>query len=248
MSNAEPLLKIDLFADHADVTVSGGTKKTIDPLDLRTLLQEAIYKEGEGNSSASNLPSRPIILPEGTVAFEQTATRRFVRMFFASRIVDVSFSNRYCTGKYKIPLPGMIIEVPLSLQDGKWIVSTNQVRYIATCLTAAQISQYATISFEDGKFWEPPIPNFFGNGRACFGSASPVSGFSDNLSGLYWYYTFLYSATFNSDLSPHSIRGRYYDQFNGDRGTACRGVLAFLNGKTEFPYYILNGSTEKDPN
>lgn len=250
MSNASSaaLVDIAIHADHAVVSVPGQTAKSIDLIDLKAMMNEVIRQQGEAASGGGSLPSRPIILPEGCIAFEQSGTSRFVRMYVPGQIQAVTYSGRGTVPKgMKIPFPNFIIDIPMKLQDKSWRVETSSVRYRATDLSRAQVAGLTNLRFDNQHIWEPPLPNFFGSGRACFGSASPVSGFQDNLSGLWWYYSFLYSAAFNEDLSPHSITSRWWDKIAPNGSNYGAGILKFLNGKEQFPYYILSGSTHPAP-
>lgn len=124
--------------------------------------------------------------------------------------------------KHKIPFPNIIINFDLKQENDRWVVT--QARYLCTDKKLSQLP-LKRVDTGDENIWILPMPNTYSHGSMCYGRNTMPSGFTDNFRGLDWYFQFLFSTPFNTDLSIPSIKGG--------------GVvpwISLLSSKDEFPY------------
>lgn len=186
-----------LFPNYVETKV-GNVKKAISLLDFKGILDGMLNTEAKLDHFA---------LPFNCYTFAKSGAEIQLGCYHPERIAEVSHIDR-STGrakKYKIPFPNTIVSLKLSIRDNFWNVSDT--KYFCTNKKVTQLPDSRLVTEVDPSngIWIMPFPNFYGDGRMCFGRNSMPTRYASNLRGLDYFYQVLFDSAFNDDLGLNSV-------------------------------------------
>lgn len=210
------VLNIGIKEDCAEINF-GSVSKVISLKDLKSCFDKSL--DSEDNSTLT-----PIVLPRNTLMFAKNINSMELNTYWPEMVSEITFKGM--TGKISIPIPNVVIHMKLELNSND--TYSVHARYFCTQKKPGELDTTGGfISKADSSkgIYLLPLPNIFGDGRACYGGNTMPNGFKTDLRGLDWYYLFLINSQFNSDLSVP-----------GSTISSPADYIKFLKGKTEFPY------------
>ena len=219
------LLTAALFPDFARVTTPNAPgEKDISLSAFLGLVSTAISRQ----ANAEDLPAMD--LPQGLIRIARQAAEMTLLIYREEAIHEVTHTN--LPSPVQNPFPNIVMVFNLSKTTTGWEIVRKD--FSATRLSREEVStlpqQFPTFRNSEDLHYLP-FPNIYREGGICYGSNSmPYAYKEGNLVGLDYYYTFLYQAPFNNDLSV-PVRGGFPTQ--GDR------YLKALEKHKTFPYEIL---------
>lgn len=219
--------EIKLFPHHVEMNVNG-LNKAISLLDFKRLLDEQLKVDTK---------LEPMCLPFNTYMFARSAGTLQIGCYYPERKMDLTHTNRYADeGKGKVYkgviFPNLVITHTLSADQGVWKVTDS--RYLVTDKKVTQLpeDQFVLDPKAGDRLWRVPFPNFYDEGRMCYGGNTMPNRFGNNLRGLDYYYTVIPQSPFNNDLGINVPS--YMDNISG--------WFEFLTTQETFPYDKLSAS------
>jgi hypothetical protein len=201
-----------------------GVKKTISLMDFKTILDQQLQVDTKLEALA---------LPTYTYVFARSSNTMQLACYYPERKMDLKFNARYDEPKvYKgCIIPNTIIVHTLGLDNNFWLV--RDTKYFATNKKVTQLPENQFISdFTHDGIWRMPFPNFYEDGRMCYGQNSMPVKYSNNLRGLEYFYKIIEESPFNTDLGINVTEYR----------ENIAGWFELLTTKDTFPYEMLRRS------
>jgi hypothetical protein len=204
-----------MHSTHVEFETPTGLMKALSFADFKCLIDKAV--------EATEI-EEPILLPSNCYLISRAGDNMKLSCYYPAAIREIEFIRRVDgkPKKHTIPFPNMILNFLLTKSADKWIVKS--VYYYCTDKKLSQLPLRAVTTQDEG-VWNSPMPNTFGDAHMCYGRNSMPSGFVDNFRGLDWYFSFLFSTPFNSDLNISCVKGTHPADWINE-----------LSGMTEFPY------------
>ena len=173
-------------------------------------------------------------LPSNCFYFAKSATEIHLSCYYAERIADM----RHFETKHTVKTPNFIISHTLQKQStGAWRVTMSYFFCTDAKVSALPKGHIRRVDTRNRVFLSP-FPNTYAEGNMCYGGNSMPSNFVDNnLTGLNWYYQFLFESPFNNDLGlrgvsdSSSVEGWFKD------------LAEVAKDNKPFPYNRLSGFT-----
>jgi hypothetical protein len=173
-------------------------------------------------------------LPANCFYFAKNAAVMNISCYYAESVRQI----QYGTSKFELKMPNTIISHQLTKASvGSW--RHNGAHFLVTDAKPSTFGKQFPWDVDPSKrLFLFPFPNTYSEGHMCYGGNSMPSVFTDNnLSGLNWYYQFLFESPFNNDLGLRGVSGE-------------ESITSWLNklvkvakeNKT-FPYENLRGYT-----
>lgn len=198
----DPNQKIDsqtftLYPNYVEAKV-GNLKKAISLLDFKSIIDGLLNTEAKMSQ---------ISLPYNCYTFGKSATEMNIGCYHPERIAEIQHLdyNSGKTNKYTVPFPNTVVSYKLALREGFWVVTDT--RYFCTNKKVTQLPEDRICwekSYRDG-LWTMPFPNFYTEGRMCYGRNTMPSKYNSNLRGLDYYYQVIFESAFNNDLGIGSV-------------------------------------------
>lgn len=206
-------LTIDFTSDSASVHLSGGGKKKISLADFKTLFLEDI-----------KIPQKTInnelMLPPNVFFFQQNGTSLKLHCFYP----EIKGKVKHFTKTHTIPFPKLIISYHLANTKGTKSWTVSAVTYKVYTGTPGQLERPEKLS---AMMKQVPFPNFYNDGRMCYGNNTMPHSFTDNdLRGLKYYYDVIFAAPFNNDLGVPGV----------NISTTPDDWFKYLSEQKTFPY------------
>ena len=162
-----------LFPNYVETKV-GNIKKSISLMDFKSIIDGLLNTETKLSQFA---------LPYNCYTFAKSATEIQLACYHPERIAEISHISRD-TGKskkYKIPFPNTVIGYRLQLRDGVWAIA--DVKYYCTNKKVTQLPEDRLIDAPDNRgIWLMPFPNYYGDGRMCYGRNAMPNRYASILS------------------------------------------------------------------
>lgn len=220
-----------LFLEDCVVVKLGSAKaeieKRISYEDFKAIISSTLGRREDEKIEGFHLPSNCFY-------FAKSATQVQISCYYQERIAEITYFDQ----KMKIKVPNIIISHVLDRKAGQnaKVVSS---RYFCTDLPVNRLPQEKFIGNLDHnkRIWLSPFSNTYQEGNMCYGNNTmPVSYPEHNFRGLDYFYQFLFTAPFNSDLGIYALsEGR-------DGVSRWYETLQTIATKDEpFPYHRLRG-------
>lgn len=166
-------------------------EKRISYEDFKGILTSALGRREEEKLEGFHLPSNCFY-------FAKSGSQIQLSCYYQERSAEI----RYIDTKMTIRVPNLIISHVLERKSGQpaKVISS---RYFCTDQAVNKLPQEKFINIADNnhRIWISPFSNTYHEGNMCYGGNSmPVSFPEFNLRGLDYYYQFLFTSPFNSDL------------------------------------------------
>lgn len=210
---------VRIWPTHVEVEINK-VKKSLSMPDFKCIFEDLLQE---------TLPAQPLALPFNCFISSQSMTNVKLSCYYPERIAEIKFQSRSSSAikTFKIPMPNVIITHDLGKDDKFWVVKNT--KYFCTDKSVPQLPDLDFINNNDPSkgIYPIPLPNFYPDGRMCYGGNTMPTRMNNNLRGLDYYYQILTLSPFNEDL--------------GIRGTkkSIRNVqdwLTSLSNKTAFDF------------
>ena len=187
---------VRIWSTHVELEINK-VKKGLSLVDFREALEDPL---------AERLPAPALALPFNCFMSSQSMTDIKLSCYYPERIAKIKYRPRSSnvTKTYEIPIPNIVITHELSKDDKFWVVKNS--KYFCTNKTVTQLPDLEFITRNDPSkgIYPIPLPNFYTEGRMCYGGNTMPVRMTNNLRGLDYYYQILTLSPFNDDLG---IRG-----------------------------------------
>jgi len=214
-----------LYPNYVELKL-GKLSKNISLLDFKGILDTLLQAETKLVMNA---------LPYNCFVFAKSNTEMRLSCYHPEKMMEITHAyDGYSTvtDKYTIPFPNTIITFKLGLDSGLWKI--QDVKYFCTNKKVTQLPEDTIITepnYAEG-IWTMPFPNYYGDGRMCYGRNTMPTTFTNNLRGLDYYYQVIFGSPFNNDLGIGSTEQRIDP----------KNWFKKLSKLTEFPYDELKKS------
>lgn len=213
-----------LFPNYVEAKL-GNIKKSISLLDFKAIIDGLLNVDSKMTQ---------LSLPFNCYTFGKSSNEIRLGCYHPERIMEIKHIDR-SSGKpkaYTVPLPNVIVSSRLTLKEGVWAV--QDTKYFCTNKKVTQLPEDNIIMEADKKngIWLMPFPNFYGDGRMCYGRNTMPTRYSNNLRGLDYFYQVIFESPFNDDLGIPGI--------SHTRSPA--NWFKELAALTQFPYEKLSGA------
>lgn len=226
LTSTVEMQEVKLYPHHVELNVNG-IDKAISLMDFKQLIDAQLQIESKLECMA---------LPFNTYVFAKSASMIQLACYYPERKIDVKHqaSRDYGVKEYKgVLMPNIIISHTLKLDGSNWLVTDS--RYFATNKQVKQLPDNKIIEskVDQEGLWRVPTPNFYDDGRMCYGQNTMPVKYSHNLRGLDYYYAILSESPFNNDLGLNAAG------FEGNPGK----WFTHLQTVEKFPYELLTART-----
>lgn len=196
--NTVAVTEIKLFPTHIEAKVNKLTK-TISLANFRDIIDRLLK---------SSVSMETMALPYNTMLFARSNSTMQLSCYYPGKKLEIKHMNDSMSRaikKYLIPVPNIIISHTLRNEGVHWLVEST--RYFATNKTVTALPENTIINSPDPSngIHIVPFPNFYGDGRMCYGQNTMPLRFTNNLRGLDYFYQILSIAPFNNDLGLNGV-------------------------------------------
>jgi hypothetical protein len=212
-ANQVPVQDVRIYSTHVEVEVKG-IKKAISFVDFKALLDSQLQLETKMEMMA---------LPYHCFMFSKSTREIQLACYYEERKMKLTHISK----SYNAAMPNVIITHSLKQDGGFWIA--NNSFYFCTNKKVTELSETKLPVAGDPGIYPMPFPNFYHEGRMCYGGNTMPVKFGSNLRGLDYYYQVISVSPFNNDLG---LRVRKYQD-------NIPGWFAHLDKIDKFDYTLL---------
>jgi len=199
-----PVQEVKIYPNYVEVELKG-IKKAISMMDFKQMIDQQLQVE----SSLSMMA-----LPYHTFLFAKSNTTLQLACYYPERKLDLKYGDRGAAAKtYKgCQMPNVVICHTLKHDNGHWTVEHHNTRYWATSKKVTELPEDRMVQAPNRRegIWCMPFPNFYEDGRMCYGGNTMPVRFAQNLRGLDYYYQVISDSPFNSDLGLRNVNHDKY--------------------------------------
>jgi hypothetical protein len=192
--------QVILFDDHVEALIGDNTShisKKITYEDFSAIIGTVLERRNNETMETFQLPANCFFFGKSSTAIELSC-------YYAERTATITYIDK----KYEVKFPNVIISHTLQKHNSKmWKIISSF--YFATDVKVGALPKTSIKAIDHRRrIWLFPFPNTYSEGRMCYGGNSMPTMFPDgNLSGLNWYYQFLFESPFNNDLGLRAVAG-----------------------------------------
>lgn len=211
--------EVKIYPTHVEVEMKG-VMKAISFVDFKQLLDSQLQLESKMEMMA---------LPYHCYMLSKSTSEIHLACYYPEQRLEL----KHLTRKFpKCLMPNVVITHKLKHDNGFWLVKDSH--FFCTDKKPTELPEGKMLDLTDSKgaangIWLMPFPNFYNDGRMCYGGNTMPVKFGCNLRGLDYYYQVISISPFNNDLG---LRVRKY-------AADIPGWFEFLAKAETFPYDIL---------
>lgn len=228
MSN--PVMRIDLYDDHAQVTRQGSTlAKPIAIKDLVSVLAESA--QGVLNYSRAET----LRLPENCYMTAYAGNNLNLCLYYAERPAKLTHINNTRGTEYEIMMPNIVIHLVLKVSNNGAKHEVSHAYYYSTPVSRDDLPMVIPGRLP-GIFNYMPFPNCYDNFTLCMGHNqmfNMVEG--GDLRIFQAYYQVLAGSPFNNDLRLMNVKA----DVDGNKGWFTRLAQVYKE-EQRFPYELVS--------
>lgn len=194
LEHSMEVLAAKLLPNCVEIELDSKTKKCISYSDFRDIIGKSI-------NNTSDIQVEGLLPPSGTIFLSQTVNQMRINCYYTGGVRKLLYSR----GNMDIVVPNIIISHTLKKDAKDWIITATN--YFCTDLPVSKLPRtfISSISHKDHIFLLP-MSNTYEGGNMCYGSNTmPVRFRDNNLRGLDYYYSYLWSTPFNDDLGIYAV-------------------------------------------
>lgn len=228
MSN--PVMKIELFDDHALVTREGSNlAKPIAIKDLVAVLAESA--QGVFNYSRTET----LRLPEGCYLTAYAGNNLNLALYYPERPVTLTHINGSRTTEYEVMMPNIVLHLVLKVSNNGAKHEVTNAFYYSTPVKRDDLPMVIPGRLS-GIFSYMPFPNCYENFTLCMGGNSMFNMVEGgDLRIFQAYYQVLANSPFNNDLRLMNVRA----DVDGNSGW-FRKMAEVYKAEQRFPYELVS--------